>query len=61
METRMSVKKQPRDKVSARIDPDVFEEVERVAEVERRPLSSVVRNVLTDWARTQTAREGRAA
>jgi hypothetical protein len=26
----MSVKKQPRDKVSARIDPDVFEEVERV-------------------------------
>jgi hypothetical protein len=33
--------------------------VEHVAEVERRPLSSVV--VLTDWARTQTAREEHAA
>jgi len=57
----MSVKKQPRDKVSARIDPDVFEAVERVAEVERRPLSSVVRNVLEDWARAQSPREERAA
>jgi hypothetical protein len=47
METRMSVKKQPRDKVSARIDPDVFKEAGRVAEVERRPISSVVRNVLS--------------
>jgi hypothetical protein len=46
----MSLKKPPRDKVSARIDPDVFELVERIAEVERRPISSVVRNVLPDWA-----------
>jgi hypothetical protein len=43
-----SVKKQPRDKISARIDPDVLEAVERVGEVERRPISSVVRNVFSD-------------
>jgi hypothetical protein len=61
MKTPMSVKKQPRDKVSARIDPDVLEEVARVAEAERGPLSSVVRNVLRDWARAQSAREKRAA
>jgi hypothetical protein len=57
METPMPSKKQPRDQVSARIDPDVLEVVERVPEVERRPISSVVRNVLSDWAR---ARESQA-
>jgi hypothetical protein len=36
--------------------PDVAELVEHVAEAERRPLSSVVRNVLTDWARAQSVR-----
>jgi hypothetical protein len=37
-------------KVSARLDPDVLEVVERTAAAERRPVSAVVRNVLQDWA-----------
>jgi hypothetical protein len=39
-----------REQVSARLDPDVIAVVETVAEHERRPVSAVVRNVLTDWA-----------
>jgi predicted transcriptional regulator len=56
----MPARKQPRDQVSARLDPDVLEVVQHVAEVERRPISSVVRNVLADWAKgreTQTDRK----
>jgi hypothetical protein len=49
----MSSKKQPRDSVSARLDPDILEIVQYVAAVERRPVSSVVRNVLSDWARAR--------
>jgi hypothetical protein len=41
-----------RGRVTARLDREVLEVVERVAEIERRPISSVVRNVLEDWART---------
>jgi predicted transcriptional regulator len=51
METRS--KKQPRDSVSVRVDPDILEIVQHVAAVERRPVSSVVRNVLSDWARAR--------
>lgn len=53
----MSSKKQARDQVSARLDPDVMEVVQHVAEAERRSVSSVVRVVLSDWAR---ARESQA-
>ena len=38
----MSSKKQPRDQVSARLDPEVLEVVQHVADAERRPISSVV-------------------
>jgi len=41
---------QRREQVSARLDPDVIAVVEEVAAAERRPASSVVRNVLADWA-----------
>lgn len=51
MEAAMSAKKQPRDQVSARLDPEVRKIVERVAAVERRPISAVVRNVIEDWAK----------
>jgi predicted transcriptional regulator len=57
------IRKQPRDQVSARLDPDVLEVVQHVAEVERRPISSVVRNVLSDWAKArenQTSNEAAA-
>ena len=45
--------KRPRDHISARLDHDVLEVVQQVAEDERRPVSSVVRNVLTDWAKAR--------
>jgi uncharacterized protein (DUF1778 family) len=51
----MATKKhtQTRDRVAARVDPEVLRIVERVAEAERRPVSNLVRNILTDWARAQ--------
>jgi hypothetical protein len=45
---------QHRERLSARVDPAVAEMVEQVAQAERRPISAVVRNVLEDWAKTQT-------
>jgi predicted transcriptional regulator len=40
-----------REQVSARLDPETIAVLNRVAEVERRPLSAVVRNALEDVAR----------
>jgi hypothetical protein len=37
------------EKVTARIDAHTFD-VQHVAELERRPVSAVVRNALADWA-----------
>jgi len=42
-----------RAQVSARLDPAVAELVEQVAEQERRPVSSLVRNIVTDGASMQ--------
>jgi hypothetical protein len=50
-----------RDTVSARIDPEVLEVVERVAEAERRPVSNLVRNILSDWAAARQAQHGAAS
>jgi uncharacterized protein (DUF1778 family) len=50
-----------RDQVSARVDPEVLELVERVAQFERRPVSNLVRNILTDWAARVTADTGQRA
>ncbi len=50
-----------RDTVSARIDPAVLEVVERVAEAERRPVSNLVRNILSDWARARQAQQRASA
>jgi hypothetical protein len=58
-----SPKKQPRDQITARIDPEVLAVVERVAETERRPVSNLVRNILEDWAgarRRQAAEPARS-
>jgi hypothetical protein len=36
--------------VSVRLDPDLAAKVARAAELERRTISNLVRNVLADWA-----------
>jgi predicted transcriptional regulator len=51
METFMSTKREP---VTTRLDPEVWRIVEQVAEVERRPISNLIRNIVADWARAQT-------
>jgi hypothetical protein len=40
-----------REQVSARLDPDVLEIVEREAKRDRRPIGALVRNIVEDWAR----------
>jgi predicted transcriptional regulator len=57
----MAAAKKPRDQISARLDPDVLEVVQHVAEVERRPISSVIRNALTDWAAARRQAEQQQA
>jgi hypothetical protein len=49
-EAFMAEQRQRREQASARLAPDVFAVVEEVAAAERHPLSSVVRNVVSDWA-----------
>jgi predicted transcriptional regulator len=39
-----------RRRISTRVDSEVIEVIERVAEVERRPPSAVIRTALEDWA-----------
>jgi hypothetical protein len=46
------------ESVTTRIPPSVLAVVERVAEAERRSVSSVLRNALQDWAR-QAAKQQR--
>jgi predicted transcriptional regulator len=51
-------------RVSTRVDVEVIEVVRRVAEVERRPPSAVIRIALEDWAASRRAvnePSGRAA
>jgi hypothetical protein len=53
---------QQRRRVSTRVDTGVIEVIERVAEVERRLPSAVIRFALEDWAATRRAQtEERAA
>jgi len=56
----MSEKKQ-REQVSARLDPDLLEVVRHVAELERRPTSQLIRNIIADWAKSYSNQVGRAA
>jgi hypothetical protein len=46
------------ERISARVEPEILAIVQRVAESERRPVASVVRNVVTDWALQQRAVAG---
>jgi predicted transcriptional regulator len=57
----MAAKKQPRDQISARLDPEVLEVVQHVAEVERRPVSNLVRNIVEDWAKARGRQNERVA
>jgi predicted transcriptional regulator len=49
-----------REPVTARLDPEVWKVVEQVAEVERRPVSNLIRNIVADWARARQAQQQRA-
>jgi hypothetical protein len=54
--------KHTREQVSARLDPEVLEVVQHVAETERRPISNLLRNIVSDWAKgLATDRKERAA
>jgi predicted transcriptional regulator len=57
----MAAKKQPRDQISARLDPEVLEVVQHVAEAERRPVSNLVRNIVEDWAKARERQGERVA
>src|SRR5262249_45981360 len=43
-----------RESISARLNPEVIQIIEAAAEAERRSVSSLLRNVVEDWARQQT-------
>ena len=46
-------------RVSTRVDAEVIEVIRRVAEVERRPPSAVIRIALEDWAASRRAPDNR--
>jgi hypothetical protein len=50
-ETVTAAAKKRRDQISARLDPEISEIVHRVAEVERPPVSNLLRNIVSDWAK----------
>jgi hypothetical protein len=51
----MNERTRKREQVTARLDDSTFAAVEAVATAERRPLSEVVRHVLSDWAAARAA------
>jgi predicted transcriptional regulator len=46
-------------RVSTRVGREVIETIERMAEVERRPPSAVIRIALEDWAAARRAPDSR--
>jgi uncharacterized protein (DUF4415 family) len=48
---------QQRRRVSTRVDAEVIEVIRRVAQVERRPPSAVIRIALEDWATSRAAEQ----
>jgi predicted transcriptional regulator len=54
-------RKQLREQVSARLDPELLEVVRHVAELERRPTSQLIRNIIADWAKSYSSQLGRSA
>ena len=58
----MKKQQQPQSQISARVPTAVLSELERVAEIERRPVGSLVRIIISDWAQARQAQQqGRAA
>jgi len=53
--------REPRGRVTARLDREHLAIIERIAAAERRPVSSVVRNLLEDSLRALEPEEGWAA
>jgi hypothetical protein len=56
-----SEQRQRREQVSARLDPEIVEVIERVAAAERRPVGSLVRNIVSDWAAARREQPGEGA
>lgn len=50
-----------REQASVRLDPEIFETVQRVAEAERRSVSNLLRIVVSDWAKALAAQSERRA
>jgi Arc/MetJ-type ribon-helix-helix transcriptional regulator len=57
MELRMETAKHG-PQVSVRVGHELADEIERAAEEERRTRSSLVRNLLEDWAAARRAGDG---
>ena len=38
-------------RVSVRVDPEVLRQLEETAQLERRTISNLARNILSDWTR----------
>jgi len=50
-----------RERICARLDREVLEIVQHVAEIERRPVSNLIRNIVADWARTYSVERKQVA
>jgi hypothetical protein len=47
--TDMVERKMRREQIVVRVEPDLREAIEAAAERDRRPVASLVRNILFDW------------
>jgi predicted transcriptional regulator len=43
--------------VAARVEPELYREIESLADQERRPPGSLVRNILADWFKSRQQEE----
>jgi hypothetical protein len=46
--------------IASRVEPELYEAIEALADQERRPISSLVRNILADRFKDQSQLEGAA-
>jgi predicted transcriptional regulator len=58
---RMSERREHREQVSTRLDPDVIAVVDEVCAAERRTRSALLSIVVSDWAAARGAGVGEAA
>jgi hypothetical protein len=39
------------ERISARVEPEILAALQKTAEADRRPIASLVRNIVVDWVR----------